>query len=298
MANYYLSGYEPPSGVASRGAVKEYQKRLGVKQDGVWGPKTQAAYEQSKAPNQKEAAAAGYEDYYTLAMRYAEPQTVKVAAFSAGELKKELQGYLRPMVEQSIARRKEAGEAASAELDADAYSRGMGQSTYLSSMKEREGDDVNRDISMFEAEYGAALADKLYAAMADYQNRLFDAEKFNAQQKLSAQTASRGLASDMYAAAQAAQTAYKSPSSGGSRKKAAEPALTMDEIYELMGDLSASERKSLFSGQTAYWTAAREELMGSVSADVYKKLKAEFEPEAAVFTPKTGGGGSSANYVK
>ncbi|MCE5235459.1 MAG: peptidoglycan-binding domain-containing protein [Clostridiaceae bacterium] len=310
MASYYLSGYEPPSGVTGREDVKEYQKRLGVTADGIWGPKTQAAYEQSQTSTQKSANATDYEDYYALAMRYVEPETVKVAAFSTDELKKELQGYMRPMVDQSIARRREAGETSNAELDADAYSRGMGQSTYLSSMKERENDDVASDISMLEAQYGAALAEKLYAAMADYQNRLFEAEKFNAQQKMSAQTAARGLASDMYAASQAAQAAQmqaqaqppqaakKSSSSGGSKQKAVAPALSIGEIYELMGDLSENERKSLFGGQTAYWTAAREELMGSVSAEVYRKLKEEFEPRAAVSTPKAGGGGSSANYVK
>ncbi len=49
MAGYYLDGYAPPAGVTSREQVKEVQRRLnaagaGLKEDGVWGPKTQAAY--------------------------------------------------------------------------------------------------------------------------------------------------------------------------------------------------------------------------------------------------------------
>ena len=47
MASYSLAGYTPPAGVDSRQKVKEYQTRLGVAADGIWGPKTQAAYEAS-----------------------------------------------------------------------------------------------------------------------------------------------------------------------------------------------------------------------------------------------------------
>ena len=51
MASYSLTGYTPPAGVDSRQKVKEYQSRLGVTVDGIWGPKTQAAYEASTAQN-------------------------------------------------------------------------------------------------------------------------------------------------------------------------------------------------------------------------------------------------------
>ncbi len=60
MAGYYLNGYAPPEGVTSREQVKEMQKRLNasgasLKVDGVWGPKTQAAYSASAG------GAAGYD---------------------------------------------------------------------------------------------------------------------------------------------------------------------------------------------------------------------------------------------
>lgn len=47
MAGYALKGYTTPTGVSSSAAVKELQRQLGVKADGIWGPKTDAAYNQN-----------------------------------------------------------------------------------------------------------------------------------------------------------------------------------------------------------------------------------------------------------
>lgn len=45
MAVYKLAGYTPPMGIRNREQVKTYQKMLGVEPDGIWGPKSQKAYE-------------------------------------------------------------------------------------------------------------------------------------------------------------------------------------------------------------------------------------------------------------
>lgn len=37
MAKYYMNGYTPPEGVNSASKVKEYQRQLGVKADGIQG---------------------------------------------------------------------------------------------------------------------------------------------------------------------------------------------------------------------------------------------------------------------
>ncbi len=267
MASYYLSGYTPPEGVTSRESVKEYQKRLGVTQDGIWGPKTQAAYEKSggtSAPN-------SFGDFYTLALSYVRPQTMSVPAFSAEDIKKELQSYLRPTVDLSIERRREAAREANAELTADAVSRGMGRSTYISSMKEREEDDVERDVAHMEAQYGAQLAEKLYQAMEAYNARLFEAQKYNAQAQSAAEATALGLASDFYGAWKTGQKASMSK-----KTKKQEPVLSFAEVYELMGYLSAEERKSLFAGEGAYWKQIRSEIQASVSGEIFQALHDEF----------------------
>lgn len=45
MEKYYLEGYTTPNGVDSSEKVKKIQSVLGVRQDGIWGPKTQAAWD-------------------------------------------------------------------------------------------------------------------------------------------------------------------------------------------------------------------------------------------------------------
>lgn len=50
---YYLTGYTPPEGVSDRDSVKQIQTSLGVSADGIWGPKTQAAYEAASKANQQ-----------------------------------------------------------------------------------------------------------------------------------------------------------------------------------------------------------------------------------------------------
>ncbi|MEA4970635.1 MAG: hypothetical protein VB051_08925 [Candidatus Pelethousia sp.] len=44
MGKYYVNGYTAPTGINSKEEVKRVQASLGVKQDGIWGPQTQAAW--------------------------------------------------------------------------------------------------------------------------------------------------------------------------------------------------------------------------------------------------------------
>lgn len=45
MKEFCLRGYLPPSDVKNKADVMEWQEILGIKKDGMWGPKTMAAYE-------------------------------------------------------------------------------------------------------------------------------------------------------------------------------------------------------------------------------------------------------------
>ena len=79
------------------------------------------------------------------------------------------ESFLRPSIEEAIRARRRQGETNMAELDADAYSRGMGGSSYLSSMKAREQDDVADDVMGLEAKYSANMAEYLYKALTAMQ---------------------------------------------------------------------------------------------------------------------------------
>ena len=45
MKNYVLPNFQTPAGIDSEEKVRLVQRRLEVNDDGIWGPKTQAAYE-------------------------------------------------------------------------------------------------------------------------------------------------------------------------------------------------------------------------------------------------------------
>jgi len=60
MASYYQSGYEPPAGIKSASDVKRKQKELGVEADGIWGTKTQAAYDKQNNARQSANPTSSY----------------------------------------------------------------------------------------------------------------------------------------------------------------------------------------------------------------------------------------------
>ncbi|MGN0825463.1 MAG: hypothetical protein ACI4NK_03555, partial [Christensenellales bacterium] len=99
-----------------------------------------------------------FEDYYTRLLETLHGYGVALTLPTLEELYSQLEQFLRPAVDSAIDNRREHGETTLAELDADAYSRGMGGSTYLSGMKRREYDAVAADIAMLEANYNAQLA--------------------------------------------------------------------------------------------------------------------------------------------
>ncbi|MFR0883196.1 MAG: peptidoglycan-binding domain-containing protein, partial [Christensenellales bacterium] len=100
MAKYYMNGYTPPEGVNSASKVKEYQRQLGVKADGIWGPDTDAAYRASlnrSAQRQAQSRSGfdwgdsgrneAFDGYYNAIRNNLSVPTVTVKAPSAGEVK-------------------------------------------------------------------------------------------------------------------------------------------------------------------------------------------------------------------
>lgn len=96
---------------------------------------------------------------------------------SFDELYGMLESFLRPSVEAAIAERNRTGRRNMAELDADAYSRGMGGSSYLSSVKAREMDAAAGDVNALEGKYIATLGDYLYKSIKSMQEMENDLKK-------------------------------------------------------------------------------------------------------------------------
>ena len=160
-----------------------------------------------------------FSDYYTEVSAYFTPETVSYSPLDAGAISALLAKSLRPVYDSAIARRRETTAAYNANLDADAYARGIGSSTYVTDVKQRNYRDESRDVETLESSYGAQLAEKLYDALAAQSKQQLEVDKFNAEQINNA-------ASRAYSAATALFNASKSSGSSGAAKTAdAESAL-------------------------------------------------------------------------
>ena len=219
MANYYLSGYTPPSSVTSKDQVAALQRQLGVTADGVWGPKTQAAYNTAngvKTSSVPSGFASAFQD--SLAMLQGYMPQISYSPTSEATLRSNISSYLRPAVEQAIANRQKQTVTNKANLDADAYARGMGSSTWLTDVKNRQQNAEGSDIATMESNYGATLAQQIAEAMAREQQNSLVAQQFNASAQQAALSQALSMANGFYSQS-LANTGKKSSGSSSSMQK-------------------------------------------------------------------------------
>ena len=292
MASYYVTGYSTPQGVSSRADVREWQNRLGVKADGIWGPKTQAAYEQYNAANSLNT----FQNYYNTIMGALSVPSISVNVPSKEALKADISSYLRPSVDLAISNRRARGETNKAELDADAVSRGMGASTYVTSMKGREDGKVESDISMMEAQYTATLAERIASALEKYEAMSMQAQMQNAQYAYNAQSTALGLASQWFNSYMN-NAAKNVKRSGGTSSKGglglASKNMSTKDYIRFVGGLSGSERSMLYNSGSTEWALMRLELQDALGKDGYNEVRSAF-PVAPLRT--TGIGASKSTH--
>lgn len=192
---------------------------------------------------------------------------VSVQAPDYDSLVELFEAYLRPTYDRAIENRQAAAQTSMAELDADAYSRGMGASTFVSSMREREQDDMNSDIAMLETEYASALSEKLYEAMAAYSKLKLEADIYNAENALSASGTGRSTGRS------SGRGSGKTASAGSGTGMSGKVKFGFDECKSLLGKFSTSERYDFFMSGDPYWKQMRSEMIEAIGRDRFEYLK-------------------------
>lgn len=183
-----------PDAYNTVGLVKAYQRMYGLDETGAWDEATKAKYnENRKLAVMNDELKRYYED--TLA-GYDLPTTDKAA------LQKEIAGYLRPAYDQAIAERKKATAQNQAAVDVDAYSRGMGPSTWVTDAKTRQLDSEADDVANMENNYAASLTQALLEQL-----------NANKTQELTAKNNAYTMALKLYELAQAQRAAMAPQSS-------------------------------------------------------------------------------------
>lgn len=137
------------------------------------GPRDEGG-DSNEAPSDGEAQDNGsdlsglYSDFYNSL--YSALRAYGVTSIpSFNELYGLLESFLRPAVDAAIEERERLKRQNMAELDADAYARGMGGSSYLSSVKAREMDAAASDAIALEGKYTEAMGEYLYKALSAMQ---------------------------------------------------------------------------------------------------------------------------------
>lgn len=295
MASYYMDGYAPPQGVNSVSKVKEYQRQLGVKVDGIWGPDTDAAYRASIARQQATQNTGGFnwgdsgrnqtfDGYYNAIKNSLSVPTVTVKPPSKDEVSSMWSSILRPSADAAIEKRNRAAERDMAELDADAVSRGMGGSTYVTSVKAREMEEAQDDIGEIEAQYGAVLAERIYDTLSQYDQMSLSAQQYNASAAAAAAETALSMASDWYSQYLAQQNAAmerqasgrSSGSSGGSSGSSKKSGLSTADYTEYVRNLTPAQQKMLFNSSTEYWSSRRDEIFSALGSALYENLKKQY----------------------
>lgn len=251
-----------------------------------------------------------FEDYYNRLIAALRSYGINMELPTLEELYDQLAAFLRPSVDSAIAGRHRQGETTLAELDADAYSRGMGGSSYLSGMKQREYDAAASDIAAMETNYNATLAQYLYNAsneLADIQRQFeelrrqqeYEMQRLRAQQQHELELARRReeheralqrereqheLALQRMRAGQSGSGGYGSAQSGagsagsGVSHTPGEYRANYNAYTVYLQCVSEEERYSIFHSGSAYWQSIRDDMLSNLTPADYARLRSLFDP--------------------
>lgn len=244
---------------------------------GTTTKKKSGAGKKDSSPKQSAPAPAVYDEdlvysYANSLYSAANPQKVVYEAQSEAALREQIVSWLRPAYEQAIAQRKKLTEQYRAELDADAISRGMGGSTYVTDVKGRQSEAEAEDIAGYETDYAAQLAKHLSEALDTEKERALNADLTNSEREHEAYM-------QAYSAALTLFTAYKSASAGSPYSRLTETAgglSSAEDVEAYLSSLSAEERGKLYGGGDAGSRALRNGILGIVGSLNFLYLQQQY----------------------
>ena len=221
-----VSGYTLPAGITTSAQVKALQQQVNANGanlavDGVYGPLTQAAYLASVGGSASTPtttavyADPSFDSYYNSIKSSLTPQTVSYTMPDLSTLSSQIAAYLRPSYDQAIAARQEQTAQNRADIDADAASRGMGRSSWVSDVKARESKAEASDIADLESNYGAALAEAVLTQYNQHLSNKLQADLANAEIAAQYEQLAYDRAADMYNLIQSKSSSSSSSSGSG-----------------------------------------------------------------------------------
>ena len=222
----------------------------------------------SSSSNDADVLSGYIEDMYS---RFA-PQEITYDAKSEEEIRTTVSDWLRPGYDQAIVNRKEQTLTNKANLDADAIARGMGSSTYVTDVKNRQQNAESSDIATLESDYGATLAKYVSEGVETENDRQLEVQEFNAEQRQAAYELAYSAALQLF-------SYYKKKSSGGGSGKSSTSTVSStsrENVETFLGLLSSSERAEVYQATSEAGENYRAEIVASVGYAGYMQLQGKY----------------------
>lgn len=200
------------------------------------------------------------------------PSHIEYTEKPANELSGGIAAWLRPTFDKAISDRKALTDNYRAELDADAISRGMGASTYISAVKGRQMSEEAKDIASYETSYSSQLAKYLSEAVEKERDRSFEVKVQNAELDHAAYM-------NAYSTALSLFQAYKKKNPGNVVTKLSSPSKnfsTLDNCESYVSGLTESARKALFDGTDASSLQTRNQMISGIGATNFLYLQERY----------------------
>lgn len=194
------------------------------------------------------------------------PEKPTYTAVDGDTLRSQIAGWLRPGYDRAILERGAKTARDRAELDADALSRGMGSSTYVTDVKSRQMQAEADDVLTLESEYGAQLGKLLMEAINREKERELSAAMQNRENEHEAYLLAYRTALGLYAAS------LKGGRSGGRGKTGT----TERNCRLFLEGLTPRERYAVYAGADETSARYREEIIQSVGGKGYLELVREY----------------------
>lgn len=293
-----VNGYTPPNGITTNEQVKALQQQLnangaGLKVDGVYGPLTQAAYMASQGGAVAAPATpavypnSSFDSYYNSIKASLSPQTISYTMPDLNALTGQIAAYLRPSYDQAIANRQTQTEQNRADIDADAASRGMGRSSWVTDVKARENKAEATDIANLESNYGAALAEAVLNQYNMHLSNKLQADMANAEMAAKYEQLAYDRAADMYNMMLKSSGGSGSSSSSSKRRSGDDTAIDWAayieslepyQMYELMNSNSsdAVAVRNAMQQDATFGTAAYNNTVSTKKNDIQRQLMEQF----------------------
>lgn len=226
-----------------------------------------------------------FESLFQQMLKHYMPETVEFTPLSEEELSETIRNWLRPAYEQAIQSRREQTGRVNAELDADAWSRGMGQSSYLSDVKERQFRNESRDVDALEGDYASTLAGHLYDAMKEQQKAKIEVDQFNAEQINRAREKAMSSAQALYRSYRSGSGRGGSSTGSGGKSFAAAllesqqqetPKTDYRTVANAVARMSPAERSKLYDTGNASYAGLRKEILYGLGSQSFTRLMRDF----------------------